>query len=816
VEAYQPKAVEERWQRIWEQENAFEPKGDGKKPKKYIISMFPYPSGRIHMGHVRNYAISDAFARRFRSEGFDVLHPMGWDSFGMPAENAAIKRGVHPRDWTYDNIDQMRGEMKRLGLSFSWKREFATSDPLYTKHEQALFIDLWNAGLIERKIGLLNWCPRDQTVLANEQVIDGRCWRCDAPVILKETGQYYFTITKYAQELLDDLKKLKGRWPNQVLTMQENWIGRSEGLEFNFTLDKDSINKLGGEINEFSVFTTRADTIYGVTYCALAPEHPIVRKLQALKVLSGEALTWLEAIQRAPAKDRGGLSKEGIDLNLRAIHPLTGRLIPLWCANFVLSEYGSGAVMSVPAHDDRDFEFAQKYNLPIEQVIAPKSGEIKINAAFTDYGVLIDSAEFSALESGEAKKKIAEHFEDLKIGREIVNYKLKDWGVSRQRYWGAPIPLIICERCGIVPEKKENLPVSLPKDAVITGEGNPLEKLPAFTKCVCPKCGAKARRETDTMDTFVQSSWYFLRYTTPPELWLDRPFDKEAIKFFMPVDLYIGGVEHAILHLLYARFFTKALRDTGHIEIDEPFDSLLTQGMVLKDGAKMSKSKGNVVDPDDMIKRFGADAVRMFILFAAPPAKELEWNDSALEGCCRFLNRLWNNAERVTICGLPLMVHGSLTKAEKLARRKVYEAVRKSEEVFDKTYAFNTLIAACMEALNALQEQSNEEIWSEGYFVLLTLLEPISPHICNELSNRLFQRTAFTPIVIPEGVFDMNSVIYAIQINGKLRGEFEIGLGASNGEIIKTAKEKLGDRLNGEIVKTIVVPGKLINLVVKD
>jgi leucyl-tRNA synthetase len=813
VEAYQPQDIEAKWRKIWEEQNAFEPEANSAKPKKYILSMFPYPSGRIHMGHVRNYAISDAFARKYRSLGYDVLHPMGWDSFGMPAENAAIKRGIHPQKWTYDNIDQMRAELKRLGLSFAWKREFATSDPLYTKHEQTLFIDLWNMGLIERKTGLLNWCPRDHTVLANEQVIDGKCWRCDTPVVLKEMGQYYLKITRYAAELLDGLKTLK--WANQILTMQENWIGKSEGLEFDFALDQGSIDKLGGAIERFSVFTTRADTIFGVTYCALAPEHPIVRKLQELKALSSAQLGWLETIQRAPTKDRGGLNKEGINLGLSAIHPLTGKTTPIWCANFILGEYGGGAVMSVPAHDRRDYEFAAQYDLPIVRVVAPKSGEAPVEAAFTEDGVLIDSGDFTNLTSLEARKAIIAYFEERKIGRGVVNYKLKDWGISRQRYWGAPIPLIVCDRCGIVPEEKKNLPVTLPDDAIIDGEGNPLDNHPTFKNAICPKCGAKARRETDTMDTFVQSSWYFLRYVTPPNLWESVAFDRSSVDRYMPVDLYIGGIEHAILHLLYARFFTKALRDAGHIAIDEPFSALLTQGMVLKDGAKMSKSKGNTVDPDDMINRFGADATRMFILFAAPPAKELEWNDNALEGCFRFLNRLWNNAKKVTRRGLPSIDHAALTSAEKLARRKVYEAAQKSEEAFGKTYAFNTVIAACMEALNALQDQTCDEVWSEGYFVLLTLLEPIAPHICAELSQRLFGREVFTPIVVPEGVFDVDSVTYAIQVGGKLRGEFEVSASADNDEIIEAAKKRLGDRLKGEIIKTIVVPKKLVNFVVK-
>ncbi|GHV06773.1 leucine--tRNA ligase [Campylobacterota bacterium] len=813
MQPYSPKAIEQKWQRAWEDSRAFEPIASSEKPKKYILSMFPYPSGRIHMGHVRNYTIGDAFARYYRSHGFNVLHPMGWDSFGMPAENAAIKHGTHPKKWTYDNIAQMRAELKRLGLGFAWERELATSDPLYTKHEQSLFIDLWNKGLIYRKKGLLNWCPHDHTVLANEQVIEGKCWRCDTPVVLKEMNQYYFKITAYAQELLDDLETLRGGWSNQVLTQQENWIGRSQGLSFDFALSEESKARLGGKFESFAVFTTRADTIYGVTYAALSPEHPITRYLCENRLLADDVLARLEAISRTPPKDRGAQEKEGFALGISAIHPLTKKPIPVWTANFVLNDYGGGAVMSVPMHDSRDYEFAQKYNLPLLTVIKPKNGSAPANAAFTEAGVLVDSGEFSGEESGEAIARIIALFEAKQIGRGEINYKLKDWGISRQRYWGAPIPLIICDKCGIVPENKANLPVTLPENVAITGKGNPLENSADFKECVCPKCGGAARRETDTMDTFVQSSWYFLRFTTPIELLQNAPFDSAALREFMPVDLYIGGIEHAILHLLYARFFTKALRDTGLLDFNEPFERLLTQGMVLKDGAKMSKSKGNVVDPDAMIERFGADAVRLFILFAAPPAKELEWNDSALEGCYRFLNRLWSNASNVK--KLAALDHASLAPNEKLARRKVYEAALKSEEVFGKTHAFNTLIAACMEALNALQDQANGEVWSEGYLVLLTLLEPIAPHISCELLQTLFGRTSFEPIAIPNEVFELENITYAITINGKRRAEVSVSADSDTAAVIGAAKAVLGDKLTGEIVKEIVVPNKLVNFVVK-
>ncbi|MDR2906045.1 MAG: leucine--tRNA ligase [Helicobacteraceae bacterium] len=823
MQKYEAQKIEEKWRKIWEEQGVFEPiaseskagkNGANQNLKKYILSMFPYPSGRIHMGHVRNYAISDAFARYYRAQGFDVLHPMGWDSFGMPAENAAIKHKIHPKKWTYDNIDQMRAELKRLGFSFAWDREFATSDSLYTKHEQALFIDLWNLGLIERRAGLLNWCPNDHTVLANEQVIDGKCWRCDAPVELKEMGQYYLKITKYAAELLADLKKLEGKWPPQVLTMQENWIGKSEGLEFEFALEEGARARLVGAFKGFSVFTTRADTICGVTFAALAPEHEIVRALQKSAALDAGAIKWLENLQRILPRDRGSLEKEGIYLGIDALHPITGAKIPVWCGNYVLAEYGSGAVMSVPAHDERDYDFAKKYNLPIVNVVKPIAGEAPEGAAFTEYGAVFNSGEIDGLTSAEAKIRIARDFEKRKIGKAVTNYKLKDWGISRQRYWGAPIPFVICDRCGIVPEKKENLPILLPDDIEITGEGNPLEKHAKFREAVCPKCGGKAFRETDTMDTFVQSSWYFLRYATPRELWEKCAFDPASARRFMPVDLYIGGIEHAILHLLYARFFTKALRDAGHLEFDEPFAALLTQGMVLKDGAKMSKSKGNVVDPDEMVARFGADSVRLFILFAAPAAKELEWNDNALEGCYRFINRLWNNAEKASDRAVSLDV-ALLNAAEKTARRKVYEAVLKAGEVFEKTYAFNTLIAACMEALNALSDQKNAAIWREGYGVLLALLEPIAPHIACELSEILFDSANLNRITIPDGVFEQDEITYAITINGNRRADFAAPATANDAEIIALAKKTLGDRLKGEIVKEIVVPKKLVNFVVK-
>jgi leucyl-tRNA synthetase len=816
-DAYQPQSIETKWQGAWEETRAFEPEYPSHKPKKYILSMFPYPSGRIHMGHVRNYTLSDVFARHYRREGFNVLHPMGWDSFGMPAENAAIKHNIHPRKWTYENIDQMRRELKRMGLSFAWEREFATSDPLYTQHEQSLFIDLWEKGLIYRKKGLLNWCPHDQTVLANEQVIEGKCWRCDTPVEPREMYQYYFKITEYAPQLLSDLQTLRGHWPEQVLTMQQNWIGQSRGLSFVFDLDSVSTQKLDGAFEGFEVYTTRPDTLYGVTYAALSPEHPIVRHLVQNRLLDTRMHEAIEAIWRVAPRDRAAMAKEGYDLGLKAIHPLTGKPVPVWTANFVLSDYGSGAVMAVPAHDERDYAFATAFDLPIKPVIRPARGALPEDAAFSEEGVLFDSGEFSGLSSEEARAAIIAHFEAKGLGKGTLNYRLKDWGVSRQRYWGTPIPLIHCDKCGTLPEKKAALPVTLPEDVQLTGEGSPLAKDESWKVVSCPQCGGKAVRESDTMDTFVESSWYFLRYTTPPSQWESRALDTEALSYFMPVDLYIGGIEHAILHLLYARFFTKALKDCGHVACDEPFESLLTQGMVLKDGAKMSKSKGNTVDPDAMIQRFGADTVRLFILFAAPPTKELEWNDSAVEGCHRFLLRLWNHGVQIAATPrLPEIHTEGLSADEKTARRKVYEAALKSEEVFSKTHAFNTLIAACMEALNALQEQKNPTIWQEGYWVLLSLLEPITPHLSAELSDRLFKGANLSPVAINHEALKRDTITLAITVNGKRRGEFEIAPDADKETILQAAKAHMGDRLEGlNIIKEIVVPGKLVNLVAK-
>ncbi len=809
--SYHPKEIEAKWQKNWEEEQAFEPSDSLEQKKKYILSMFPYPSGRIHMGHVRNYAIGDAMARYYRKQDYNVLHPIGWDAFGMPAENAAIKYKQHPKKWTYENIDYMRKELSALGLSFSKSREFATCDPLYTRWEQAFIIRMYEEGLLYRESTTVNWCESCHTVLANEQVEEGCCWRCDNEVQLKEMPGYYLDILKYAEELLEDLEPLEGKWPAQVLTMQRNWIGKSQGLAFSFALSEDSRAKLDGAFEGFDVFTTRPDTIYGVSYTALAAEHPIVKSLLNRGQLEEEIAEKIKAIANMSERERAQADKEGYPLGITVLHPLTGEEIPVWTANFVLASYGGGAVMAVPAHDERDFEFAAKYDLPIKRVIS--GGELP----YTLEGALENSDSFTGMANSEAKVKIMALFEEKNLGESTTNYKLRNWGVSRQRYWGAPIPFVHCESCGLVAEKTENLPITLPDDVEITGEGNPLESHPTWKHCACPKCGKEAIRETDTLDTFVQSSWYQFRYATNPKQWDEVGIDKESANYWLGVDQYIGGIEHAILHLLYARFFTKVLRDLGYHDIDEPFSQLLTQGMVLMDGAKMSKSKGNTVDPDALIEKYGADTARLFTLFAAPPQKELEWNDSAVDGAFRFIRKLYDRHNRVTEGTLPKIDQKSLSKEEKVARIKVYEALQKSTDVYERTFAFNTLIAACMEALNALDKQENGAVWTEGMYIMLNLLEPIIPHVATELSESLFGRENLRAVLeVKEEVFVQESILYVVMIGGKKRTEIQMSPSASQEEILASAKEAGAKWLEGmQIVKEIIVPNKLVNLAVK-
>ena len=820
--SYEAKNIEKKWQTFWDANKTNEPEDETcGKPKKYILSMFPYPSGRIHMGHVRNYCLGDAFARHFRKNGFNVLHPIGWDSFGMPAENAAIKHKLHPKKWTYENIDYMRSELTALGLSFSKTREFATSDELYTKWEQEFIIKMYEKGIMYRKSTTVNWCEDCHTVLANEQVEDGCCWRCDNEVTQKEMQGYYVAITKYADKLLNDLDTLEGKWPAKVISMQKNWIGKSSGLEFDFALSADSIARLNGNFDKYKVFTTRPDTIFGVTYTALSPEHEIVKYLIKNKLLSDDKISQIETMQKLTERDRATEEKAGLDLELNVIHPLTGEEIPVWVANFVLSGYGSGAVMAVPAHDARDFEFAKKYDLDIKIVIDTKSGIIDLKEAFTEDGILVDSGKFTDMSNIQAKDEIIKYFESNNLGNKKINFKLRDWGVSRQRYWGAPIPFIHCETCGLVPEKIENLPVALPSDVEITGEGNPLDNHPSWKHCKCPKCGKAALRETDTMDTFVQSSWYHLRYATNPKKWETCGIDKSNSDYWMDVDQYIGGIEHAILHLLYARFFTKALNELGYTNSSEPFSNLLTQGMVLKDGAKMSKSKGNVVDPDLIVSKYGADTARMFILFAAPPTKELEWNDSAVEGAYKFIRKFFDRSLELEGASFDIssINHKELSSDEKTARRKVYEALNKANEVMSKTFAFNTLISSCMEALNYLNSQNNRLVSLEGYYILTNILEPIIPHTCWDIADRLFDRKNFQSIIeIKEEVFELDSISMAVTINGKKRGDVEMKPNLSNDEVLSIVKaSEIAHKWleNKEIIKEIVVPNKLVNIVVK-
>lgn len=811
---YNAKDIEQKWQELWDKEQSFEPKEDYSLPKKYILSMFPYPSGRIHMGHVRNYTIGDALARHYRKMGFNVLHPIGFDSFGMPAENAAIKHKIHPKTWTYENIEYMKKELFSLGFSFSKKRILATSDALYTKFEQEFFIKMFEKGLIYTKESNVNWCEFDKTVLANEQVIEGKCWRCGNEVTQRKMPGYYVKITAYADELLKDLQKLENKWSPQVLLMQENWIGKSYGLEFAFILDDESALKANEK--SFNVFTTRADTIFGVSYIALAPEHKIVSTLLKNNHLEKEKAQKIKAMRNQSQRARQISDKEGYFLGIYAQHPLSKKKIPIWVANFVLSDYGSGAVMAVPAHDERDFEFAKAYKLPIIQVISHK--EYKSDEAWTQKaGTLINSDEFNGLDCNQAREKISEFFEKNALGKQITNYKIRDWGVSRQRYWGAPIPMVRCKTCGIVPQALENLPITLPDDIEITGEGNPLEKHSSWKNCQCPQCGKAAQKECDTLDTFFESSWYYARFASDEKTWQSVALDEKSVNYWLGVNQYIGGIEHAILHLLYARFFQKALRDLGYLRDDEPFERLLTQGMVLKDGAKMSKSKGNVVDPDELIAKYGADTARLFILFAAPPAKELEWNDNAVEGAFRFLCRLWDRALSVKAHStLPQISQESLNKEEKYARLKVYEALKKSNEVYESNFAFNTLIAACMEALNALNSVKNEELLAEGFYIILNVLEPIVPHICCELSQRLFERKNLRQIKLVDEAFIKDTLKLGVSINGKNRTEIEVASNANKDEIIACAKEATQKWLeNKSIVKEIYVEKKLVNLVVK-
>jgi leucyl-tRNA synthetase len=821
---YDPKAIEAHWQSVWETSGLFATPDRDSRRKFYCLVMFPYPSGRIHMGHVRNYTIGDVIARYQRMRGRTVLHPMGWDAFGMPAENAAIKQGVHPATWTYDNIAHMRTQLKRLGISYDWSREVATCDPDYYRWNQWFFLKMRERGLAYKKFSAVNWCPSCETVLANEQVVDGACWRCDTPVVSRELSQWFFKITAYAEELLAGCERLTG-WPERVLTMQRNWIGRSEGVEVDFPVEG------GGQA--IRIFTTRPDTMFGVTFMTLAPEHPLVESLIADTPQAAAVRGFVDRVkaQDPRARTEDATTKEGVFTGAYAINPLSGDRVPIWVGNFVLMGYGTGAVMAVPAHDQRDFEFAKRHDLPVRVVIQNPAGTLSASdmpAAYVDeVGRLVESGEFCGMAPIEAQRRIADAVEQRRLGRRVVNYRLRDWGISRQRYWGTPIPIVYCERCGVVAVPEDQLPVTLPHDVPFTGRGgSPLGESRAFVETTCPTCHAPARRETDTMDTFVDSSWYFLRYTGRPAR-ADQPLDPEAAARWMPVDQYVGGIEHAVLHLLYARFFTKVVRDLGLIRADEPFMGLLTQGMVIKGGAKMSKSKGNVVDPDHLVATYGADTARLFMLFAAPPEKDLEWSDEGVEGAYRFLGRVWRlvAAWKETPLASP-PVPAEQTDALERVRRARHRTIHRVTEDIEDDYHFNTAVAALMEYVNTLSEVRPDgspalrAVMTEALQTLAVLLAPFAPHLAEQLWTELGQRPSVAqqswPTPDPAWLVDSH-VTVPVQINGKLRATIVVEAAAAQDVVVATAlaDPKIRGWVGGRTPEKIVyVPGRLVNLVI--
>jgi len=822
---YHPSNVERKWQTFWAENKSFRSLPDPSRKKCYILEMFPYPSGKIHMGHVRNYSIGDVIARFRRMQGYNLLHPMGWDAFGMPAENAAIKHGVHPAKWTYENIKAMRVQLKQLGLSYDWDREVATCDPGYYRWEQLVFLKMYEKGLVYRKESSVNWCSSCRTVLANEQVEGGRCWRCDSDVTQKQLSQWFFRITRYADELLSFCDRLPG-WPERVITMQKNWIGKSYGVEVEFPVQ--------GREEKILIFTTRPDTLFGATFMSMAPEHPMVFSLTAPEQ-KADVEAFIERMRRTDkiVRTSEDVEKEGVFIGSFAVNPMTGKPIPIYIANFVLMEYGAGAVMAVPAHDQRDFEFAKKYGIPIQVVIQPPDRTLRpeeMTEAYTEPGIMVNSDQFIGLDSETAKQKITEEIKIRGIGDRTINYRLRDWGISRQRYWGAPIPMVYCDSCGIVPVKEEDLPVVLPEDVAFTGTGgSPLDSHAEFVRTRCPACKRPARRETDTMDTFVESSWYFLRYASMVR---DQgPFDRKEAEYWMPVDQYIGGIEHAVMHLLYSRFFTKVLRDLGMISLNEPFVNLLTQGMVIKDGAKMSKSKGNVVDPDFLISRYGADTARLFSLFAAPPEKDLEWSDQGVEGTYRFLHRVWRlvftYAERLGKIPKDAVIGGVLPDSVMAVRRKTHQTIRKVTHDLDGRFHFNTAIAAIMELVNLLlqtqQESFTEEtlpVLRESLEALALMLAPFAPHIAEEMWEALGHTGGIGEVFWPvydETIAKEETITVVVQINGKIRSRIEVPANSPDEMLRETAfsDARVLEFTNGKTVrKVIVVPGKLVNIVI--
>jgi leucyl-tRNA synthetase len=850
-ERYNPLEIEEDWQARWAKNSPWKVSEDCKKPKYYLLEMFPYPSGRIHMGHVRNYSIGDVVARFKRLQGYNVLHPMGWDAFGMPAENAAIQHGTHPAIWTRENIENMRTQLKRMGLSYDWDRELATCEPDYYRWEQLIFLKMLENRLAYKKSAAVNWCNECATVLANEQVEEECCWRCDNKVEQKELDQWFFKITDYAEELLEWTESMPG-WPESVLTMQRNWIGKSVGCEIDFVV-ADGDEKI-------RVFTTRPDTLFGATFMSLAPEHPLAEKL-TIPERRKEVNAFIKKVQDVDQAQRSSddYEKEGVFTGSYCINPVNGEKVPVFLGNFVLMGYGTGAVMAVPAHDQRDFEFARKYELPIQVVIQPEGEELdpaKMEEAWTGAGVMVNSGDFDGLDNETGKEKVSARLESQGVGEPSVNYRIRDWLVSRQRYWGTPIPIIYCDQCGAVPVPEKDLPVKLPTDIEFTGEGgSPLAALESFVNTNCPKCGGDARRETDTFDTFVESSWYFLRYASPH---CDTaPIDSAAVDYWLPADQYIGGVEHAVMHLLYARFWTKVMRDMGMISVDEPFENLLTQGMVCMEtrscpehgwlypeeiesgrctrceaevatgrNEKMSKSKKNVIDPDGLIKRYGADTARLFTLFASPPEKDLEWNEQGVEGCYRFLNRVWRlvyeNLEGIADAGTVDV--DSLTASAKDLRRQVHRTIKKVTEDVDGSFHFNTAIAAVMELVNAISvfpdKSSVPEVIREALESVVRLLAPFVPHVCEELWQNLGYDATLDESGWPvwdEQALAAETLLIVVQVNGKVRGKVTVPADADKDtvEAAALADANVMRFIEGKTVrKVIVVPGRLVNVVV--
>ncbi|MEK9533966.1 MAG: leucine--tRNA ligase [Halieaceae bacterium] len=806
---YTPQSLEVALQKEWAEAGRFSVSPDDAREKFYCLAMFPYPSGKLHMGHVRNYTIADVIARYQRMQGKNVLQPMGWDAFGLPAENAAIQNNVPPAQWTHQNIADMRAQLQRLGFAYDWDRELATCTPEYYRWEQWFFTRLMERGLAYKKEADVNWCENDQTVLANEQVVDGKCWRCDNPVERKAINQWFIKITDYAQELLDDLDTLDA-WPEQVRTMQRNWIGRSEGATVCFPFAQDNIE----------VYTTRPDTLMGASYLALAPQHPIVQQAAANDPALAQFCNEISVTKVAEA-DMATMEKLGMDTGLTATHPLTGQPLPIWVANFVLMGYGSGAVMSVPAHDQRDWEFAQKYGLPIIQVVSDSTEEPAdlTQSAYLARGPLMQSGQFDGLDFEAAFDAIVAELTQRGLGERSVNFRLRDWGVSRQRYWGAPIPVINCASCGAVPVPDDQLPVVLPTEVAFKGVGSPIKDMPEFYEAPCPTCQAPATRETDTFDTFMESSWYYARYASATN---DSAMLDDEANHWLEVDQYVGGIEHAILHLLYARFFHKLMRDAGLVSSDEPFKRLLTQGMVLKDGAKMSKSKGNTVDPQELIDRYGADTVRLFSMFAAPPEQSLEWSDSGVEGAHRFIKRLWRLVHDFNQ-SVSAKAPDALTTEQKDLRRKVHETIAKVSDDYGRRQTFNTAVAAVMELCNELgrhpaDTEDDRSVINEGLRAVLRMLWPITPHLTEslwcDLTGEVFTESEWP--AVDDSALSRDELEIVVQVNGKVRGKITVPASADKAEIEAMAKEQDNVQrflADATIKKVIVVPNKLVNIV---